>query len=278
MNFEYYVLLVAVAALIYAFIARIIQNKLMDKKEMAAMTAESKRLSEEYKSASKTGDKANVDRVMKEQMDMLPRMNKVMMSQFKPMIVVLMVFFAFNWAVSTFDPTKADDLTVIIKDDGAGCDKVAGDGVYSTCFNFPSSGLGPSKWVVSAHAMSGESEIGMNSTFVYFNMENSSDTFLLSPSGEPVPVVCDKKTYYPGDTATLRVTPPKRADAVKLILNNGTAFYVDLPFTIPLFNVQRLHDPYWWFIFVALIGGIVISVIMGKLEKKPDANATKKLI
>jgi len=274
MPFESYVILVAVAALIYAFIARVIQNKLMDKKEMAAVQNESKRLSEEYKIASKSGDKTKVDKVMKDQMDLLPRMNKVMMSQFKPMIVVLLVFFAFNWAVSNFDPSKADDHFVVLKDNGAGCDKVANDGVFTTCY--PLSGNPPGKWVVSADARAGASEVGTNSTFFFYNAENSSDVFLLSPKGEPFSITTDKRVYYGADTATITITPPTRADSVTITLDNATSFYVDLPFTIPLFNVQRLHEPYWWFIFVALIGGIVISVVMGKLEKKPDATALIK--
>ncbi len=274
MDFEYYVILVAVAALIYAFIARVVQNKLMDKLEMAAVQAESKRLSQEYKTASKSGDKARVDKIMQEQMDLLPRMNKVMMGQFKPMIVVLLIFFAFNWAVSNFDPTKTDDLSVILKDNGTGCDLVAGDNVFTTCF--PLSGNSPGKWVATAHAMSGTNQKGTNSTFFLYNLENSSDVFLLSPNGDPLSIVTDKHVYYGDDAAKISVMPSNGTDSVTLILDNSTSFYVDLPFTIPIFNVQRLHEPYWWFIFVALIGGIVISVIMGRLEKKPDATALIK--
>jgi len=268
MPFETYAALVAVAAVLYSFIARYVQNRFIDRKQMAELQAESKRLNEEYKAASKSEDKAKMDQSMQKQMELFPKMNKLMMDQFKPMIVILVIFFAFNWAITSFDPSKADDISLAANDNGTGCDKAAGDGIYTACYAF--SGTDYGRWVVSATVLNGGSEIGANSTIILYGIDNTSDTFLLSPKGEPVTVAGDRRAYYPGERATITVAAPSRAKEVELTLDRGTSFYVDLPFAIPLLNVQRLHEPYWWFLFVAITSGIVISVAYGKLEKKGE--------
>jgi len=266
MPFEYYVLLVAVAAVIYSIIARIVQMKLVDKKEMDQIQAESKRLNEEYKSAKSRSDKAAMEEIMKKQMDLLPKMNKVMLSQFKPMIVILAIFLVFNWAITNFDPSKADDIMMNLSDDGKGCDRASGDGVFSACYDIAGKDYG--KWIITAKALNGGSELASNSTFFLYNTESNTDNYLPNPKGEPISLGTDKSAYYPGDKVAITVTPPPKAKEVEVILNNGTSFYVDLPFTIPFINVQRIQEPYWWFIFITIISGIIVSIIYGRLQKK----------
>ncbi len=276
MPFDEYVILVAVVAIIYSGVVRFLQMKLVNKAEMDSVQAESSRLNEEYRAASKANDKARMDRVMSEQMELFPRMNKVLLSQFKPMLVILVVFFFVNWAITVYDPSKLDDLTIRALDDGKGCDAHAADRIYSACYAFNGTGAQYGKWVVTAKAMSGASDVGENSTYFLYNVDNTTDTFLLAPKGEPVAVSTDKPVYYPGDTVKITVVPPTRADSVNLTLDQGTSFYVDLPFTIPLLNVQRLHEPYWWFIFVTLIAGMAISIIMGQYQKMQKGQEGQK--
>jgi uncharacterized membrane protein (DUF106 family) len=268
MPFENYEILLAVLAVIYSGVARFIQIKLMNKAEMDAVQAESKRLNDEYKAADKAHDKAKMDRLMKEQMDLFPRMNKVLLSQFKPMIVILVIFFFVNWAITTYDPSKLDDVTLMAHINGSG------NGTYIAYYTFNSTklnGTNYGKWVASATAFDGTADIADNSTYFLYNVDNTTDTFLLAPKGQPMAVSTDKQVYYPGDTLEVMVTPPPSATAVNVTLNMGTSFYVDLPFTIPLVNVQRLHEPYWWFIFVTLIAGIIISIAYSMLTQKKGA-------
>jgi len=266
MPFENYVVLVAVAAVIYSIIARIVQVKLVDRKEMDGLQAESKKLNEEYKNAKSRNDKAAMEDIMKKQMDLFPKMNKVMLSQFKPMIVILAVFFVFNWTITHFDPSKADDITLNLSDDGKGCDRTIGDGVYSGCLDLNNQSNG--KWTLTAKALNGGSELASNSTYFFFNTKSDGDSFLPSAKGEAISVATDKSIYYPGDKVSITVAPPSKAKEVEVILDSGTTFYVDLPFTIPIINVQRLHEPYWWFIFITIISGILVSIIYGRLQKK----------
>ncbi|MDD5339854.1 MAG: EMC3/TMCO1 family protein [Candidatus ainarchaeum sp.] len=273
MAFETFIALVAFLALAYAGASRYLQNRLVDKSEMEAIQAESKRLSAEMKTAQERKDEARVQELMKQQMEFLPKMNKVMMGQFKPMIFILGVFFALMWVIGQVDPTVQDDITLNMTDDGLGCDAAAGDGTYSACYALANANYG--KWVFTAHSVRGGADVGTNYTWFAYNAE-VSDNFTEAPKGEPIGIRTDKKSYSPGETVKLYATPSAKPDQVRAVLSNGTSFYVDLPMAIPLLNVQRIQQPYWWFIFVSFIASLVISGVIGQLgKKKKDADAGK---
>jgi hypothetical protein len=256
--------LVAFLAVIYAGIAKFVQGKLVNRNEVEAIQAESKRLSEEFKKAQQTGNQKKIDEAMKKQMAFLPKMNKVMVSQFKPMIVILALFFAFTWMVGQVDPTVQDDITIEMVDDGTGCDDTAGDGMFSACHMLEDTNYG--KWTYGATAYSGQSELGTNYTYFLYNSDDA-DTFLEGPKGEPVALSTDKDEYFMGETVKLYARSTN-ADRFVATLDNGTFFMVDLPVTIPIINVQRIYQPYWWFILISLITNLSISFVWGKLRKK----------
>jgi uncharacterized membrane protein (DUF106 family) len=265
MAFENFILIVAVAAIFYALLARVIQAKMINKEAMKAVQEESKRLSAAFKEANEAGNKARADAIMKEQMELFPKMNKVMFSQFKPMIVIIGMLMLFSFAISTFDPTDDDDIVVNLMDNGLDCDEIASDGVYSSCYEITGDNYG--KWIVFARAMQDEAELGKNYTYFLYNIENTSDTFVESATGEQFSIETDKTVYYQYDKIKLTSSAPTKADRVEVKLSNGTNFFVDLPFTIPILNVQRIQQPYWWFIFVAMIGGIIMSIAYSQLQK-----------
>lgn len=264
MVFEIFTALVAFLALIYAGTAKFIQQKLVNKKELEEIQKESKALSEELKKAKESGNEKRVTEVMEKQMKFLPRMNKVMFSQFKPMIVILALFGALMWVIGTIDPATQDDISIVLADDGAGCDMEAGDSIYSGCYNLEGANYG--KWSYSAKAFDGDSEIGSNSTYFIYNSD-TSDTFAEGPKGESVQLSTDKEEYYPGETVQLYAQSAK-ATSIKAVLDNGTHFSVELPLTIPLVNVKTIYQPYWWFILISLITNLSISIVMKQLGKK----------
>jgi len=266
MDFSYYVILVAVSAIIYAGITRFLQNKLVDRSKMEDLQKESKRLNEEYKKASESKNQARMDAVMKEQMELFPKMNKIMLSQFKPMIIIICIFFAVTWAVNQVNPTVEDDLIFKLYDDGSGCDKLAEDGIFTACVNMENENYG--KWTATAKAMEGDKELGMNATYFLYNTKSHQDIYTEAGTGTSLRIYTEMETYYPGETVEIFVIPPQGTHEVDLSVSNGTYFYVDLPFTIPILDVQRIFQPHWWFIFVSLISGITISFILGKLRKK----------
>ncbi len=265
MVLETFTALVGMLAVIYACIARFIQNKLIDRSKVEAVQAESRKLSEEFKKAKESGNQKKVQEVMQKQMEFFPKMNKMMMAQFKPMFVILGLFLAFTWVVGQMDPFVGDDITIVMVDDGTGCDAEAGDSTYSACYVLGGTNYG--KWVFSARALEEDREIGYNSTYFLYNSDDLSDTFTEAPRGEPVYVSTSKTIYYEGETVRLYAQSEK-ARQMEAVLNNGTSFHVDLPIEIPVINVKRIQQPYWWFILVSLIANLSLSFAMGKLKKK----------
>lgn len=277
MIMEMFTALVAGLAVAYAGFAKFVQSKLIDRSAVESIQAESKKLSEEFKKAKETGNQKKMDEAMKRQLEFMPKMNKVMMMQFKPMFVILGVFLALNFVVSHIDPTVQDDLLINMSDDGLGCDDTAGDGVWSACHDFKGGNYG--KWTLSARALENGAEIGKNETYVLYNPQADEDTYTEMGTGAPLIITADKRVYYTGETARIYVLPAKETsafpsgtrpvdvDAVRLQVSNGTYFRVDLPFTIPVFNVQRIYQPYWWFILISFVCNISLSVVLGRLKK-----------
>jgi len=264
MVFETFVLLVTVMALGYAVVARYLQNKLINRSDMESIQAESKRLNEDYKKASERKDQKKMDEVMKQQLDMLPKMNKMMFAQMKPMIIIFGIFIAFTWTAGQLDPSTKDDFTIAMSDNGTGCDTLAHDGIFSACYT-PQADYG--RWVFSARAFKGGSELGKNSTYFYYNAPEDNDSFLEATSGQPIAVSTDKRDYAAGETVRL-YAQNANAEQVNATLDSGTAFYVDLPFKIPVINLQRIHQTNWWFVFVSLIASLGISLVLSITKKK----------
>jgi hypothetical protein len=268
MVFETFTALVAFLALAYAGATRYLQTKLMDKKAMEEMQTESKRLSKEFDEAKKSGNQKRIDEAMKKQMDFLPMMNKVMMGQMKMMFVVLVVFAAVMWVVGQLDPSVQDDMTLQMSDDGSGCDQKAGDGIYSACHTLEGTNYG--KWTALVKAFNGGAEIGSNETYFIYKSDGA-DTYVEAGKGQPIMVESDKTVYETGETVALHASlgaTDARADAVNVILSNGTYFSVELPFTIPLFNVKTIYQPYWWFIFISVIASLGSTLVMSVIQKK----------
>jgi hypothetical protein len=285
--------LVGFLALAYAGMTRFIQNKLIDKNAVEAIQAESKRLSEEFEKAKKANDKKRMDRAMQDQMDHLPKLNGVMMKQFRPMLVILIVFAAFTWILGQVDPYTKDDIYINLTDDGSGCDRVPGDGIFTGCMRLDSQNAG--KWTISAKAYEGGSntEIAGNETYFLFDSTDTSDTYVELGKGEGMQLETDRKAYENGDTVMITakpaemtkgasfivpIAPPReiKADRVVAILSNGTYFRVDLPLTIPIFNVKTIYQPYWWFILVSLVGNLGVSFVIGQYTKMTKAKEGKK--
>lgn len=268
MVFEIFTALVAFLALAYAGATRYLQAKLVNKKALADMQSESKRLSKEFDDAKKSGNQKRIDEAMKNQMDFLPKMNGVMMGQMKMMFVILVLFAGFMWLVGHLDPSIQDDITLQMSDNGSGCDQTAGDGVYSACYKLEGTNYG--KWTARVKAFRDGAEAGSNETYFTYG-PGGEDTFTEMGKGQPMNVAADKTTYGTGDTAVITASfmaAGTRADTMQAVLSNGTYFRVELPLAIPLLNVKTIYQPYWWFILISMVVSLGSSVVMSVIQKK----------
>ncbi|MBD3210553.1 DUF106 domain-containing protein [Candidatus Micrarchaeota archaeon] len=283
MVFEIFTGAVAFLAMLYAGTAKFIQSKLINREEVESIQKESKMLSEELKKAQESGNQKKAEEIMKKQMEFLPKMNKVMMSQFKPMFIIIGIFLALNWAVAEFNPAAQDDITIWMNDNGTGCDSVAGDRIFSACYELNNTNYG--KWTATAVAFEDGTQVATNQTYFHYNPGEDKDTYVERGSGAGLNLSTEKEAYYRGETAKFTavpakmsqgfslivpIAPPSRLDVdrVQLTLSNGTYFSVDLPLTIPLLQVKTIYQPYWWFILISLITNLSLSIAMKKLGKK----------
>ncbi len=263
MDAGFYTVVVALVAIVYSIIARKIQYKYGNQKVMEALNVESKKLNEEYKKASARNDKKEMDRIMKRQMELLGSMWKGVFGQFKILIPILIIFFILTWGVNQFDPNLKDDVTIELKDDGIACDSNASDGTYSGCYILKDTRS--SVWVVDAKVYNEKEIIGENVTAFVVGEDDVKNAYLKPASGKAPPEVStDKQTYLNWDKVKITAIL-KEGNAVTATLNNGTSFYVDLPLTIPLLNIKRINEAYWWFIFVTIIFGILLTIIVPKI-------------
>ncbi|MFH1520476.1 MAG: EMC3/TMCO1 family protein [Candidatus Micrarchaeota archaeon] len=274
MAFELFIGLVAVLAVAYAFLAKYIQNKFIDKKQMEDYQAKMKLLSQDYEKAKKTGDNKKMQTALDKQMAFMPEMNKIMFAQFKPMIYIIVVFAILSWAIGWLDDTAKDDILLNLKDDGIGCDKFAGDGIYSICHQLTNDNSG--KWTATAIVYESDHELARNQSYFQYDKDNN-DSYVEAGRGEDVLVTTNKLMYSKGENTEIYVIPanitkpgllnsPREISVgrVDVVLSNGTYFKVDLPFTIPILEWKAFYQPIVWFIFVSFILNIVISLVMGK--------------
>lgn len=265
MDLESYIIIVALAAIVYSLIARKIQYKYGKQKEMEELQKKSKMLNERYAEASKRNDKQEMEEIMKKQMEVMSRMWGMLGSQFYLFVPIIVLFIAFTWATSYLDPTTADDITIELNDDGTGCDEKDGDGIFTGCYELTDSNHGT--WVVHATAYLNDNVVGKNSTAFLVGGGSIDKVYKKKVEGSALGIITDKESYVPGELVKIFAVPEK-GTTVTAVLDHGTAFYVDLPVTIPLIEVKRITEPYWWFIFVSIITGLIISFTAGKVGWK----------
>ncbi|VVC03003.1 Uncharacterised protein [Candidatus Bilamarchaeum dharawalense] len=277
MAFELFIGLVTVLAVAYALLAKYVQNKFVDKKQMEDYQAKMKLLNEEYEKAKKTGDKKKMQDALDRQMAFMPEMNKIMFAQFKPMIYIIIVFAVFSWVIGAMDDTIKDDILLNLSDDGLGCDKMAGDGIYSTCYQLNNENYG--KWTVTGIVYESGHELARNQSYFQYGLSDN-DSYVEGDKGEVVTTTTDKLEYTKGETVSIYAKPanmtkpgwfggPRQivVEKVQAVLSNGTYFRVDLPITIPIVNIKSFYQPVVWFIFISFILNLIMSLIMNKKSK-----------
>ncbi|MDO8554544.1 MAG: EMC3/TMCO1 family protein [Candidatus Micrarchaeota archaeon] len=278
MDYTFFLIFVTVVSMIYSFVVRVVQMKVGNQKEMQVLQAESKRLGDEYKRASENKDQKKMDESMKQQMELFPKMNGMMMGQFKSFIPILLVFFAFTFVINTLDPTTKDDFILQLSDNGLGCDKFANDLIYSGCITLNGSNYGI--WNVDGKITTGDNSLIQNSSYFSFSNSDSNRVyhretgigFLDGFLGKKAPsfsISTDKTNYELGDEAKVYATSSVKGN-VTAVLDSGTMFAVP----IPVGDVV-IYEAYWWFIIFSFLFGFVVSWVMGKLDKSKKTEPKK---
>ena len=253
-----FIIIVTLIAILYAGLVRYLQFKTIDRNRMKGIQKELNAINKEYLQAMKAKNEKRTEELQKEQQKLMPEFNKMMMSQMKMMVFIIVIFLGFMWVVGQLDPNTVDDVEVeFTLVDGEWCGEIPLSGEYR----------GP--WLFQVTAYSGGGEKGQNGTIAYYENEAGILPTVVN-KGDRFPVWSDKRVYSEGETALICALPPAGTDRVVGKTNSGTWFMVELPFTLPIFNTSVINEAYWWFIAVSIVAGIVLSLAMRQFDGGKD--------
>jgi len=197
--------------------------------------------------------------------------------QMQMFVVLIGALLLLSYAFPLVEPGTKDDVRLPLFDDGlaAHCDAAAGDGAFSNCYALPSDAA-KGAWMVDfyIHSSSGES-LARQGAPLYYEGGKPEDIWLqtatqnglldgfLGKVAYHLNVSTGKQNYSAGETVSLSASSvPALQPGSKLeaVIDSGTFFHVDLPFSIPLLNIRRIIGSYGVFIFSAFVLSIVYSI------------------
>ena len=269
-----YWVFIALLAAVYVAISTTVQANIGGKNRLKTIQEEMKEVQLQLMEASKGKDPAESDAVMKKYWALTGELMKV---QFQMLAVLLVILFVFMSIFPHFEPGMEDDMHGVLYDDGlaAHCDLAAGDGVYSGCFAVPANAT-PGAWVADVYLHSSSNEtLARNGTALYVEKGEPSDIWVQASSQSGfLDGILGKTAYHINASASSQnvtrgqavalhatVSPAMASgDSLEGLLNMGTFYYVDLPFTIPLINIRRIIGSYGVFLLAAFVISIIYSI------------------
>lgn len=288
MELDFFWALVALIAIIYSGVTFFIQNKIVDRKKVEAIQEESKVISKELSEAQKSGDQKRIDEAVKRQYEFMPRFNELMVAQLKPMIFIIGALLIFTNAIGYLDPFVKDDKIIAnFSDVGGICDKIAKDGIYTSCFTLDKTQFGIyNRSVIHIYSYSNETSLFIfpsqgqshNSTEILLNGEQVDGLIEGGWGPDPATNLTQKIIQENGKiNVEISAMFQKPINKAEIEFDSGTTFGVTLPFEIPILGVKRIHRPYWWFIFVSIIANLFIGQIYKTItNKKEEKGEVKK--
>jgi hypothetical protein len=252
-----------------------VQSRIGGKNRMKTLQEEMKAVQLRLMEAGKSKDAAASDAVMKEYWQLTGELMKIQFQMFGLLIIIL---FAFMAVFPHFEPGGSDDIRAQLLDNGvaANCDLAAGDGIYSGCLAIPS-GAQKGAWMADVFLLSaGNETLARNATALYVEGGVPDDIWLQASSQSGfLDGLLGKTAYQIGvnssaQNATLgqqvalyaTAAPAQLPQGAVLegVLNSGTFYHVDLPFTIPLINIHRIIGSYGAFLLAAFAVSIAYSI------------------
>ncbi len=254
--FNMFEFLVVLIAIVYVISANYLRKKLIDFKLIEEIKQETKQLNKEMEEARKRKDQKAMKEVLQKQMGLLPKSQKLLFSQLKYTFAIIIVFFAIIGVIDYLDPYTKDDITITLRK-GEGC---AGPEEFAYCFTPQKEGT----WLIRAEALKEGKSVGKSEKVFYYG-EFKDEGYAEKPQGNGAPEIEVKERYAKGEEVVIKIR--SKAEEVKLTLNNATYFMVELPITIPLINVKKIYQPYWWFILSSFLISMTYTVALKAVKK-----------
>jgi len=303
-DFSNYWIFLAAIAVIYTVVLTYVQSNVGGKDRLKNLQLEMRQVQMKMSEAAKKKNDNELNELINRNWKLTM---DLMMVQLQLFVVLLGVLFILMQVFPYVEPGLSDDVKFPLYDDGLAshCDVAAGDGIYSACFALPANGT-RGAWIADVSLYSGTNEnLALGSAPIFYDggkiedvwLQNRSQTgmldMLMGKAAYRLDVSTGKRNYTAGETVpiTATVSPPiqgvntalvapgEGAGAAKPLqgprlegtVNMGTAFYVDLPFPLPLINISRISGSYGVFIFFAFVIGIALSIgksLVGAVLKK----------
>jgi hypothetical protein len=274
-NLENYWAFVLLCAVVYVSITMTVQSRIGGRNRLKTLQEEMKGVQLRLMEAGKSRDAAASDAVMKEYWQLTGELMKIQFQMFGLLIIIL---FAFMAVFPYLEPGSADDIRAQLFDNGlaVNCDFVAGDGIYSGCFAIPENAK-KGAWVADVFLLSaGNETLARNATALYVEGGVPDDVWLQSSAQSGfLDGLLGKTAYHVAVNASAQnatlgqqlalyaaVSPAQlpQGAVIEGVLNSGTFYHLDLPFTIPLINIHRIIGSYGAFLLAAFAVSIAYSI------------------
>jgi len=236
------------------------------------------KLNKEYLDATKRGDTVLAKKIQEEQMKLMKGMWSAVIGRMWVFVPILVLFFGFTYFLSYVNPYASDDIHVPVN---ITPDMFVGNNTLQLCnitltnewVRKNNASLHSGVWTVLVNGKIDNDDILQYAHFLI----NTKDTLLFerATSGNvkgDFKVRSDKESYSSGDTVKLYAYSPSISNdsrgSVECIFDNGTFFYFDLGFTIPILNMRYITSDYWMFIILSIMFGLGISTLFNKTGGK----------
>ncbi|MEM2138295.1 MAG: hypothetical protein QW568_04360 [Candidatus Anstonellaceae archaeon] len=297
---NYWVFPVVIAA-IYIAITNFAQGNIGGKNRMRELQLQMKDVQKRMTESAKNKREDELNSAISENWKLTMEIMKIQMQMFAILIGALLLL---SYIFPLIEPGTQDDVRLQLFDDGlaAHCDAAAGDGKFSNCYTIPS-GAKKGAWIVDFYLYSSSGEqLARQGAPLYHEGGKAEDIWLQTASQNglldgllgkvaySLNVSTGKQNYSSGETVALSaaVSPkingadamvtakpagdspsslPQYGPKLEAVLDSGTFFHVDLPFSIPLLNIRRIIGSYGVFIFAAFVLSIVYSIIRALYAK-----------
>jgi len=263
---EYFVVLLLLAA-IYVVFFNFAQGKVGGARNIKALQVEMREIQKKMSDAAKSKDEKALNEAINQNWKLTM---EILVIQVKLMAIIFGILIPLSWCFPYVEPGTADDIHLIMADNGLAshCDALEGDGIHSACVPIPQNATFGA-WTIDIFLKSVKNEtLARNATALFCNGGTHEDVWLQSSAVSNIFDSISGKAQYglnisnvtekcaPGSTLQLSVKPTPKIPPgayVEATANSGTFLYLDLPFAIPLINIRRIIGSYGIFIFLVFM-------------------------
>ena len=271
-----FIWIIAILALIYTILTRFIQFRFGGQNEMLKKNKLINKLNKEYLQATKRGDTVLAKKIQQEQMELMKGMWGSVINRLWVFIPILILFFLFTYTFTLpqVNGYLRDDIHI---PSTLTASAYLGNNTVELC-NYTLHTKNQSVWTAHVKGKIGNEDVEAFPHFLV-NTENK-ELFQRASSGNKkgdISITTDKQIYKNGETVIVLAKSDKISGnpngKLECVFDNGTAFYFDLGFTIPIIHVRYITSDYWMFIILSIIFSFGISAVYKgdfTFPKNPD--------